>query len=404
MARLRLRGTRNLLVAFARRYRETIAIYVAVAFFPIVIAAGAGVDCLRVINYRAAMQAALEAAVLSGAKDGSPRWTVAALDAFNAHLAPSDESFPRPTFALDPATGNYTGAVTDSLPTSILGVLSISSISVSAAATAVAGESNAFILDPGQSSSKSRFWTATNVSGSALLIVPPRQQTRLVKGTVLKPGSKIVTGQYGQALLSRGRETILLTSNSMIALPEATEKGMSTTIHQWSGSILLAVERRNEKHFEVVTPYLSAVVKGTQFRVTVNGNDATVEVLRGQVEVADNRSGQLALVNPGQTAKVFARGPAHLALSGSGTLSPILRGPPRQLPLDAAASSAFSSIDDSLQRDSSPSFGFLRGIFGDPKERRNADENATLAFAFACAVGVIVAVIVAARRRRRRWE
>ena len=80
-----------------------------------------------------------------------------------------------------------------------------------------------------------------------------------------------------------------------------------TTIIQRSGSIVLDVEKRNVKHFEVETPLLAALVKGTRFRVTVEKDRSYVDVLRGQVEVSDLRSGQYALVEPEQTAKVSAQ-------------------------------------------------------------------------------------------------
>jgi hypothetical protein len=89
------------------------------------------------------------------------------------------------------------------------------------------------------------------------------------------------------------------------------------------------VERRNVKHFEVETPYLAAVVKGTQFRVSVNAAGTRVEVLRGQVEVADFKSGQIAQVMPGQAATAFVHGKPGLSLSGSGTFNPIEQGKPR---------------------------------------------------------------------------
>src|ERR1019366_4795061 len=80
---------------------------------------------------------------------------------------------------------------------------------------------------------------------------------------------------------------------------------------------------------EVETPYLAAVVKGTQFRVSVTAASTSVDVLRGQVEVADFKSGQIALVMPGQVATAFAHGNPGLSLSGSGTLNPIEQGKPR---------------------------------------------------------------------------
>jgi hypothetical protein len=71
------------------------------------------------------------------------------------------------------------------------------------------------------------------------------------------------------------------------------------------------------------------VVKGTQFRVTINAGSTSVDVIRGQVEVADFRSGQIAQVMPGQHATTFTQGKVGLSLSGSGTFNPIEQGKPR---------------------------------------------------------------------------
>ena len=122
---------------------------------------------------------------------------------------------------------------------------------------------------------------------------------------------------------------MLIAPNSVVGLPNEATDGMATTILQQAGSILLDVEKRNVKHFEVETPYLAAVVKGTQFRVTVNAGKTTVDVVRGQVEVADFKSGQIAQVMAGQHATAFANGKAGLSLGGTGTFSPIEHGKPR---------------------------------------------------------------------------
>ena len=113
---------------------------------------------------------------------------------------------------------------------------------------------------------------------------------------------------------------MMISPNSVVGLPAEKKEGLSTTIVQQAGSILLEVEKRNVKHFEVETPYLAAVVKGTQFRVTVNAGSTSVDVLRGQVEVADFKSGQIAQVMPGQHATAFAHGKPGSRLSGIGHL------------------------------------------------------------------------------------
>jgi hypothetical protein len=172
-------------------------------------------------------------------------------------------------------------------------------------------------------------WSVIKSSGEVWMTTTGAQTVSLSQQDVLKPGDTIRTGRNGRVLLVRGAETILVSPNSAIGLPTENKDGLSTTIVQQAGSILLEVEKRNVKHFEVETPYLAAVVKGTQFRVSVNAASTSIEVIRGQVEVADFRSGQVAQVMPGQFATGSAHGKPGLSLSGSGTFAPIEQGRPR---------------------------------------------------------------------------
>jgi FecR protein len=191
-----------------------------------------------------------------------------------------------------------------------------------AAAFILTMASNAMAADGGD-------WTVHKSSGEVWLTGSGVQQASLKQEDVLKPGDTVRTGRTGRVLLKRGDEMILVTPNSVIGVPAQKKEGLSTTIMQQAGSILLDVEKRNVKHFEVETPYLAAVVKGTQFRVTVNAGKTTVDVIRGQVEVADFKSGQIAQVMAGQHATAFANGKTGLSLGGAGTFSPIEQGKPR---------------------------------------------------------------------------
>ena len=186
----------------------------------------------------------------------------------------------------------------------------------------LAAASVAFAADGGD-------WTVHRSSGEVSLTGSGVQQASLKQEDVLKPGDTVRTGRTGRVLLKRGDEMILVSPNSVVGIPAQKKEGLSTTILQQAGSILLDVEKRNVKHFEVETPYLAAVVKGTQFRVTVNAGKTTVDVVRGQVEVADFKSGQIAQVMAGQHATAFANGKSGLSLGGSGTFSPIEHGKPR---------------------------------------------------------------------------
>jgi hypothetical protein len=174
-----------------------------------------------------------------------------------------------------------------------------------------------------------RPWTVSKSSGEVWTVTAGAQPVSLSQEADLKPGDTIRTGRNGRVLLVRGEESILIAPNSAIGIPQRAADGMSTTIVQQAGSILLEVEKRNVQHFEVETPYLAAVVKGTQFRVSVGATGTSVNVLRGQVQVADFKSGQIAQVKPGQSATSFAQGKIGLALTGSGAFSPIEQGKPR---------------------------------------------------------------------------
>ncbi|WP_027545893.1 FecR domain-containing protein [Bradyrhizobium sp. WSM2254] len=172
-------------------------------------------------------------------------------------------------------------------------------------------------------------WSVSRAVGEVWVATNGAQQVSLNQQEALKPGDTIRTGRNGRVLLVRGEETMLISPNSVVGLPAETKEGLSTTIIQQAGSILLEVEKRNVKHFEVETPYLAAVVKGTQFSVTVNAGSTRVGVLRGQVEVSDFKTGQIAQVMPGQAATAFEHGKPGLSLSGAGTFNPIEHGKPR---------------------------------------------------------------------------
>src|SRR3954465_3008822 len=181
----------------------------------------------------------------------------------------------------------------------------------------------------GASAADDGVWSVGKATGEVWVATSGAQQVSLNQQEALKPGDTIRTGRNGRVLLVRGEETILISPNSVVGLPTESKEGLSTTIIQQAGSILLEVEKRNVKHFEVETPYLAAVVKGTQFSVTVAAGSTKVGVLRGQVEVSDFKTGQIAQVLPGQAATVFEHGKPGLSLSGAGTFNPIEHGKPR---------------------------------------------------------------------------
>jgi len=291
-----------------------------------------------------------------------------------------------------------------------------------------------------QESAAPELWRISKSSGDVSVSTAGMQLVALRNGMSLQPGDAIRTGQNGRVLLTRGQETILISANSAVSIPKEKKEGLSTTILQQAGSILLEVEKRGIKHFEVETPHLSAVVKGTRFHVSVSGNESRVGVFKGQVEVTDFKSGQHTLVNPGQSATVSLQGPAGLSLSGSGPLSPIEQGAPRGFSPPAVGPgegpSPVVGPSEGLSPASSPVAPMQRQVLqhqvrppllGETKtaalpERDSAqwggwspDLSAlgertlsgkrdidTLSLAFPLVIGAVVAMAIAVQRRRRR--
>lgn len=179
-------------------------------------------------------------------------------------------------------------------------------------------------------------WHVTKATGDILLIRSDRKTVALTSESELQAGDTIQTGPTGRVMLTRGEERIVVSPNTSIGVP-LQNAHYPSTITQQRGTILLEVERKNVQHFEVETPYLAAVVKGTMFRVTVDRHGSKVDVLRGQVQVADFKTGQTALVAPGQAARVRANGLNGLSLSGRGKFSPIERGTPRTPSVQASS-------------------------------------------------------------------
>ena len=274
-------------------------------------------------------------------------------------------------------------------------------------------------------------WRVAKSSGDASVTTAGGQRSALAEGVIVKPGDGVRTAQTGRVLLKRGEETILISPNSVISISAEKTSGLSTTIIQQAGSILLEVEKRNVKHFAVETPDLAAVVKGTQFGVTVNQSDSRVDVFRGQVEVQDFRSGQHAIVLPNQAAMVSARQESPgLFLSGSGTLNPIQQGTPRSASVSPAPafneshSSASAPSGQPLRIASAP-IAMPAGTWGPLNSSKQVDWASTLAsyvlsfvkskstghgnhredsltaVIVACAVFFAVSIAVATRHRRK---
>ena len=126
---------RQVLTRFGQRCDGNVAVIFGIALIPTVGLMGAAIDYTRATNVKAAMQASLDAAVLAGATVTTGRDTVAQ-NHFNASMAPKGSTVAVPTFTFDPASGAYSGSVSATVNTALLGVMNIKSVNVKVAATA----------------------------------------------------------------------------------------------------------------------------------------------------------------------------------------------------------------------------------------------------------------------------
>ena len=156
-----------------------------------------------------------------------------------------------------------------------------------------------FVTSAAQAGSE---WTVSAIEGDAKIIKEGIQPVALSPGDELAEGDRVVTGETGRAVLTRGGSTIVVAPGTEMSIPLEKTNGLATRILQKVGTLFLNVEKKKAEHFEVVTPYLAAVVKGTSFTVNVDRSGAAVHVMEGLVQVADAVSGQAVFVRPGQTA------------------------------------------------------------------------------------------------------
>jgi len=135
----------------------------------------------------------------------------------------------------------------------------------------------------------------------------------------------------------------LVAANSSFEI-RATQSGFLTRIFQRFGTLMFQVDKRMVKHFQVDTPFLHAVVKGTTFTVSVDAGGAAVHVTEGLVEVTapltdgfGTVGNQTLLVARGYTASISG-GPSSRLQIGVSSRAPHATGHGHQIKTDLGGS------------------------------------------------------------------
>lgn len=163
-------------------------------------------------------------------------------------------------------------------------------------------------------------WTLVQAVGEVSVAAPGATPVAAKPASPLPDGATVRTGATGRAVLLRGRETIVMSPLSAITLPSGAKRDF-TKVQQQSGTLLFKIGKKPEAHFEVDTPYLAAVVKGTTFTVKVGSAGASVHVLEGAVEVATADRKSSFLTKAGQISSVFAKTAGDIFTTGASVLS-----------------------------------------------------------------------------------
>jgi hypothetical protein len=130
----------------------------------------------------------------------------------------------------------------------------------------------------------------------------------------LPEGAIVTTGANGRAVISRGQEQVIIQPLTRLVLTQATPG--ATTILQSAGSALYRIGKKKTPHFQVDTPYLAAIVKGTAFKVTVDRTRSDVSVTEGAVQVATLAGSAVTLIRSGMSATVSAAATSEIGLVG----------------------------------------------------------------------------------------
>ena len=173
-------------------------------------------------------------------------------------------------------------------------------------------------------------WVITSIDGDAKVRSLDATEVAAASGATLAEGMTVTTGAGSRLVLNRGGDTVTVSPNSQFSIGPDTASDSSPNILQTLGTMLFSIDSSaGPRNFQVRTPYLAAVIKGTVFSVSVTPEGSALHVTEGLVQVADLASGQIGLVAVGQTARVSATGGGGLNIDrgdGSGNAEPKKEG------------------------------------------------------------------------------
>ena len=164
-------------------------------------------------------------------------------------------------------------------------------------------------------------WVVTKASGNVQYRMggkAPTEWQALQAGAVLGAAAEVRTGSDSRALLTHRGTTLTVSPESALKLPGADRPNGVYRVFQSLGTLLYKIKERaaGMAAFEVETPYLVAVVKGTVFTVNASNAGAAVHLTEGVVDVQPTLGGTGVTLTPGRTALITAVPAADVIVKG----------------------------------------------------------------------------------------
>src|SRR5688572_29932613 len=120
--------------------------------------------------------------------------------------------------------------------------------------------------------------------------------------TVLLP-ARIVTGHDGNVALTQAGTRINVANDTDVEIPaEAVDGNLVARLVQHSGNVFYDVAPRDLGKLRVETPFLVAVIKGTQFNVAVEQDRTTISLFEGSLDIRMPDDTGIVELNAGEIA------------------------------------------------------------------------------------------------------
>lgn len=169
--------------------------------------------------------------------------------------------------------------------------------------------------------------------------------TPMYAGAILQLPATLRTGRDGSIELRQGPTTIAAAANTELEIPQsALAEGLIERVVQISGNAFYNVGKRERAKLRVETPYLVAVIKGTQFNVAAQPDGTTIALFEGRLEVRATDESDVIDLNAGEIA-IRNRGDVSIRVLRMTTVASIENRRPEAVGRSAGSAGSANATD-----------------------------------------------------------